>query len=68
MGSYFFVEQCRQAKISYSTKLKADVCFQYNNGVVIRENYNFGSFPVMLKVCGLISVYVCVFSYGHSCC
>ncbi|XP_057520184.1 DNA-directed RNA polymerase I subunit 2 isoform X1 [Amaranthus tricolor] len=41
--------ECRQAKISYSTKLKADVCFQYNNGVVIRENYNFGSFPVMLK-------------------
>lgn len=28
----------------------ADVCFQYNDGPIIRESFNFGQFPVMLKV------------------
>nr|CAN62043.1 hypothetical protein VITISV_038847 [Vitis vinifera] len=41
--------ECRQAKISYSGKLLADVCFQYGNGVVIREKFNLGQFPMMLK-------------------
>ncbi|XP_034705025.1 DNA-directed RNA polymerase I subunit 2-like isoform X2 [Vitis riparia] len=41
--------ECRQAKISYSGKLLADVCFQYGNGVVIREKFNLGQFPIMLK-------------------
>lgn len=41
--------ECRQAKISYSGKFMADVCFQYNDGAIIREKYNFGQFPVMLK-------------------
>lgn len=46
----FFFEQCRQAKITYAGKFTADVCFQYNNGPVIRENLNFGQFPIMLQV------------------
>ncbi|WKA01964.1 hypothetical protein VitviT2T_020207 [Vitis vinifera] len=41
--------ECRQAKISYSGKLLADVCFQYGNGVAIREKFNLGQFPIMLK-------------------
>ncbi|KNA10898.1 hypothetical protein SOVF_140060 [Spinacia oleracea] len=41
--------ECRQAKVSYSGKLKADVCFQYNKGAVVRDSFNFGQFPVMLK-------------------
>ncbi|KAL2979478.1 hypothetical protein AAZX31_13G174900 [Glycine max] len=51
----FFFEQCRQAKISYSGKITIDVCFQYNDGPIIRENVNFGQFPIMLqsKLCNL---------------
>ncbi|EXC31692.1 putative DNA-directed RNA polymerase I subunit RPA2 [Morus notabilis] len=41
--------QCRQAKISYTGKFMADGCFQYDNGAVIREKFNFGQFPIMLK-------------------
>ncbi|XP_022951240.1 DNA-directed RNA polymerase I subunit 2 isoform X1 [Cucurbita moschata] len=41
--------ECRQAKISYTGKLMADVCFQYDEKAVIREKFNFGQFPVMLK-------------------
>lgn len=41
--------ECRQAKITYSGKFLADVCFQYGNGAVIREKFNFGQFPIMLK-------------------
>lgn len=48
---FFFFEQCRQAKISYSGKITIDVCFQYNDGPIIRENVNFGQFPIMLQVC-----------------
>ncbi|KAJ8431040.1 hypothetical protein Cgig2_022982 [Carnegiea gigantea] len=40
---------CRQAKISYSGAFVADVCFQYNDGPVIRERFHLGQFPVMLK-------------------
>lgn len=50
-GLMAFVKQCRQAKISYTGKFSADVCFQYGEGAVIRENFEFGQFPVMLKVC-----------------
>ena len=32
----------------------ADVCFQYGGGAVIREKFNFGQFPIMLKVSGCI--------------
>ncbi|XP_024031416.1 DNA-directed RNA polymerase I subunit 2 [Morus notabilis] len=41
--------ECRQAKISYTGKFMADGCFQYDNGAVIREKFNFGQFPIMLK-------------------
>ncbi|RDY14792.1 DNA-directed RNA polymerase I subunit 2, partial [Mucuna pruriens] len=46
---------CRQAKISYAGKMNIDVCFQYNDGPIIRENLNFGQFPIMLqsKLCNL---------------
>ncbi|KAG5113444.1 hypothetical protein JHK82_036713 [Glycine max] len=52
---YFRLKQCRQAKISYSGKITIDVCFQYNDGPIIRENVNFGQFPIMLqsKLCNL---------------
>ncbi|XP_019055826.1 PREDICTED: DNA-directed RNA polymerase I subunit 2 [Nelumbo nucifera] len=47
--------ECRQAGISYSGKFMVDVCFQYNNGVVVREKFGFGQLPIMLKskVCHL---------------
>ncbi|KAL2588286.1 hypothetical protein GLYMA_13G192600v4 [Glycine max] len=45
--------ECRQAKISYSGKITIDVCFQYNDGPIIRENVNFGQFPIMLQLCRL---------------
>ncbi|KAA0064805.1 DNA-directed RNA polymerase I subunit 2 [Cucumis melo var. makuwa] len=41
--------ECRQAKISYTGKFMADVCFQYDEKAVIREKFNFGQFPIMLK-------------------
>ncbi|CAL1402187.1 unnamed protein product [Linum trigynum] len=41
--------ECRQAKISYTGKLIADVCFQYDKKAVIRESFNFGQLPIMLK-------------------
>ncbi|KAK2634349.1 hypothetical protein Ddye_029141 [Dipteronia dyeriana] len=43
--------ECRQAKISYTGKLMADVEFQYldANSPVVRERFNFGQFPIMLK-------------------
>uniref|UniRef100_A0A5B7BLJ7 DNA-directed RNA polymerase subunit beta n=1 Tax=Davidia involucrata TaxID=16924 RepID=A0A5B7BLJ7_DAVIN len=41
--------ECRQAKISYAGKFLVDVCFQYGDGAVIREKFNFGQFPIMLK-------------------
>ncbi|KAH1217440.1 DNA-directed RNA polymerase I subunit 2 [Glycine max] len=49
------IKPCRQAKISYSGKITIDVCFQYNDGPIIRENVNFGQFPIMLqsKLCNL---------------
>ncbi|XP_028784333.1 DNA-directed RNA polymerase I subunit 2 isoform X2 [Neltuma alba] len=47
--------ECRQAKISYTGKFSADVCFQYDGGAIIREKFNFGSLPIMLqsKLCHL---------------
>ncbi|KAI3709939.1 hypothetical protein L2E82_39709 [Cichorium intybus] len=41
-----------QAKISYTGKFLVDVCFKYGDGpggAVIREKFNFGQLPVMLK-------------------
>lgn len=44
-------EQCREAGLSYRGKFFADVCFQWEGGAVIREKFNFGYIPIMLKVC-----------------
>lgn len=44
------MKQCRQAKISYTGKFEAEVCFEYHGRAVIREKYNFGQFPIMLRV------------------
>ncbi|KAM7263167.1 hypothetical protein ACFE04_000850 [Oxalis oulophora] len=42
--------ECRQAKISYTGKFTAELCFQYNGGqTVIRERVTLGQFPIMLK-------------------
>ncbi|XAR63561.1 DNA-directed RNA polymerase [Bertholletia excelsa] len=49
-NSALYPFECRQAKISYAGKFKADVCFQYDDGTaVIRERFDFGPFPIMLK-------------------
>lgn len=44
-----FPHECRQARISYKGEFRALVCFQYDEGVVVRENINFGHLPIMLK-------------------
>ncbi|XP_071715598.1 DNA-directed RNA polymerase I subunit 2-like [Rutidosis leptorrhynchoides] len=41
--------ECRQAKISYTGRFLVDVCFKYGDGPVIREKFNFGQMPIMLK-------------------
>ncbi|KAG6650617.1 DNA-directed RNA polymerase I subunit 2 isoform X1 [Carya illinoinensis] len=41
--------KCRQAKISYTGSLKADVCFQWDGGAPIAQEFDFGQFPIMLK-------------------
>jgi hypothetical protein len=55
MPCFFFPEQCRQAKISYTGRFTATLCLQYNDGAnlgaTIRETINFGNFPIMLQVC-----------------
>uniref|UniRef100_A0A2P2LTW3 DNA-directed RNA polymerase n=1 Tax=Rhizophora mucronata TaxID=61149 RepID=A0A2P2LTW3_RHIMU len=58
--SALFPFECRQAKISYTGRFEADVCFQYNGRQAIRERFNFGQLPIMLKVC----VYFVVFMFG----
>ncbi|CAL9133487.1 unnamed protein product [Musa textilis] len=44
-----FPHECRQARISYKGEFRALVCFQYDEGVVVRESINFGHLPIMLK-------------------
>ncbi|XP_068648469.1 DNA-directed RNA polymerase I subunit 2 [Aristolochia californica] len=41
--------ECRQAGLTYHGKLFIHVCFQYNDGAVVRETFNFGNLPIMLK-------------------
>ncbi|XP_024007983.1 DNA-directed RNA polymerase I subunit 2 [Eutrema salsugineum] len=51
-----FPFECRQAKISYTGKLMAEVCLQYNDEPpVIRDKFDFGELPIMLmsKLCNL---------------
>lgn len=49
MADALYPFECRQAKLSYSGKFMMDMYFQYDDGVSVREGYNFGQFPVMLK-------------------
>lgn len=61
-----FILQCRQAKISYTGKFLVDVCFKYGDGpggAVIREKFNFGQLPVMLKVSNVSSLIFILFWY-----
>ncbi|XP_075644883.1 DNA-directed RNA polymerase I subunit 2 [Castanea sativa] len=46
---FLYPYECRQFKSSYTGALMAEVCFQYDDGPVIRERFNFGQFPIMLK-------------------
>ncbi|KAL1205116.1 DNA-directed RNA polymerase I subunit 2 [Cardamine amara subsp. amara] len=50
-----FPFECRQAKISYTGTFMADVCFKYNDGVIVRDKFDFGQLPIMLmsKLCSL---------------
>ncbi|KAJ8622002.1 hypothetical protein MRB53_030531 [Persea americana] len=42
--------ECREAGLSYRGRFCADVCFQWDHkGAVIRERFNFGHIPIMLK-------------------
>lgn len=47
--------ECRQARISYTGKLVAELNFQYDEGPPIREKFDLGQFPIMLmsKLCNL---------------
>ncbi|KAG0595859.1 hypothetical protein M758_UG204100 [Ceratodon purpureus] len=47
--------ECRLAGLTYRGIFTADVCMQWNNGVVIRHNISYGKMPVMVKssVCHL---------------
>ncbi|XP_074576381.1 DNA-directed RNA polymerase I subunit 2-like [Curcuma longa] len=40
---------CRQARTTYKGNFKALLCFQYDDGVIVRESINFGHLPIMLK-------------------
>lgn len=50
-----FPHECREARLTYRGEFSLDVCFQYNEGVVIREKISFGHLPIMLmsKLCHL---------------
>lgn len=63
------MKQCRQAKLTYAGKFLVDIYFQYADGAPIREKFNFGQFPIMLKV--IVSnfsskLYKSLFSYHYS--
>ncbi|KAL6124662.1 hypothetical protein ACLB2K_077174 [Fragaria x ananassa] len=47
--------ECRQTRISYTGKLLADIYFQRGDKAPVREQFNFGQFPIMLmsKCCNL---------------
>ena len=56
---FLYPYECRQFKSSYTGALMAEVCFQYDDGPVIRERFNFGQFPIMLKVRALLRFGFC---------
>ncbi|KZV18468.1 hypothetical protein F511_18036 [Dorcoceras hygrometricum] len=41
--------ECRQAKLTYAGRFMVELYFQYDDGASVREGYNFGQFPIMLK-------------------
>lgn len=41
--------ECRQAKLSYTGKFLVEISFQWDDGAVIKQKFNFGQFPIMLK-------------------
>lgn len=47
--------ECRLAGLTYRGIFTADICMQWNNGVVVRHNISYGKMPVMVKssVCHL---------------
>ncbi|KAJ7532498.1 hypothetical protein O6H91_13G006400 [Diphasiastrum complanatum] len=45
--------QCRLAGLTYRGLLTVDVCFQWNNGPVIRHNMSCGRMPIMVKIVAL---------------
>lgn len=49
IGDRLYPSECRLAKLSYTGTFLMDVCFQWDGGVAVRENFNFGQFPIMLK-------------------
>ncbi|KAL2514232.1 nuclear RNA polymerase A2 [Forsythia ovata] len=49
MADALYPFECRQAKLTYAGKFLVDIYFQYADGAPIREKFNFGQFPVMLK-------------------
>jgi hypothetical protein len=54
LPSLIFWIQFRQAKISYTGSLMAKVYFQLDNGPSIPRNFDFGQFPIMVKVGNLV--------------
>ncbi|OAY72747.1 DNA-directed RNA polymerase I subunit 2 [Ananas comosus] len=49
VGDLLICVQCRQARTTYKGEFRVDVAFQYDGGVVVRESFNFGHLPIMLK-------------------
>ncbi|CAA2959266.1 DNA-directed RNA polymerase I subunit 2 [Olea europaea subsp. europaea] len=49
MADALYPFECRQAKLTYAGKFLVDIYFQYADGAPIREKFNFGQFPIMLK-------------------
>ncbi|GKV39647.1 hypothetical protein SLEP1_g47390 [Rubroshorea leprosula] len=49
MGDRLYPFECRQAKISYTGTFLMNVFFQWDGGASVREKFNFGQFPIMLK-------------------
>ncbi|XP_042451459.1 DNA-directed RNA polymerase I subunit 2-like isoform X1 [Zingiber officinale] len=44
-----YPHECRQARTTYKGDFKALLCFQYDDGVIVRESINLGHLPIMLK-------------------
>ncbi|XP_058739457.1 uncharacterized protein LOC131611455 isoform X2 [Vicia villosa] len=43
-------KKCRQAKLTYSGRLSATVCLQYEGDLaILRDTFSFGQFPIVLK-------------------